>query len=158
MPWRRARQPTPVFLPGESHGQRSLAGHSPCGHVESDTTERLHFHFLQKHQIPTVFPGRPLSSPRALPAWTFLWNLAETKKPQVRASSRLPVSVPTLLGVRLGSKVPPGLSVYPRPRDKLGLGSRRGAWGLLPCARLPPLRGHTDEAPGRGPLALGPRG
>ena len=29
IPWRRARQPTPVFLPGESHGQRSLAGYSP---------------------------------------------------------------------------------------------------------------------------------
>ena len=29
IPWRRALQPTPVFLPGESHGQRSLAGHSP---------------------------------------------------------------------------------------------------------------------------------
>ena len=34
--------PTPVFLPGESHGQRSLAGYSPQGHKESDTTERLH--------------------------------------------------------------------------------------------------------------------
>ena len=34
--------PTPVFLPGESHGQRSLVGHSPQGHKESDTTERLH--------------------------------------------------------------------------------------------------------------------
>ena len=30
---------TPVFLPGESHGQRSLAGYSPWGHKESDTTE-----------------------------------------------------------------------------------------------------------------------
>ena len=30
-PWRRAWQPTPVFLPGESHGQRSLAGYSPWG-------------------------------------------------------------------------------------------------------------------------------
>jgi len=29
IPWRRACQPTPVFLPGESHGQRSLAGYSP---------------------------------------------------------------------------------------------------------------------------------
>ena len=36
---RRAWQPTPVFLPGESHGQRSLAGYSPRGHKESDTTE-----------------------------------------------------------------------------------------------------------------------
>ena len=41
IPWRRAWQPTPVFLPGESHGQRSLAGYSPQGRRESDTTERL---------------------------------------------------------------------------------------------------------------------
>ena len=32
-------QPTPVFLPGESHGQRTLVGYSPLGHKESDTTE-----------------------------------------------------------------------------------------------------------------------
>ena len=41
--WRRKWQPTPVFLPGESHGQRSLVGYSPPGCKESDTTERLHF-------------------------------------------------------------------------------------------------------------------
>ena len=35
---RRAQKPTPVFLPGESHGQRSLAGCSPSGHTESDMT------------------------------------------------------------------------------------------------------------------------
>ena len=39
IPWRRARQPTPVFLPGESHGQRSPAGYCPQGYTESDTTE-----------------------------------------------------------------------------------------------------------------------
>ena len=39
--WRRKWQPTPVFLPGESHGQRSLAGYSPWSHKELDTTERL---------------------------------------------------------------------------------------------------------------------
>ena len=39
IPWRRAWQPTPVFLPGESHGQRSLVGYSPRGCKESDTTE-----------------------------------------------------------------------------------------------------------------------
>ena len=38
-PWRRAWQPTPVFLPGESHGQRSLVGCSPKGHKDLDTTE-----------------------------------------------------------------------------------------------------------------------
>ena len=37
--WRRKRQPTPVFLPGESCGQRSLVGCSPWGCTESDTTE-----------------------------------------------------------------------------------------------------------------------
>ena len=41
IPWRKAWQHTPVFLPGESHGQRSLAGYSQWGHAESDTTERL---------------------------------------------------------------------------------------------------------------------
>ena len=40
-PWRRARQPTLLFLPGESHGQRSLVGYSPWAHKESDMTERL---------------------------------------------------------------------------------------------------------------------
>ena len=38
-PWRRAWQPTPVFLPGEAHGQRSLVGYSPWGHKELDTIE-----------------------------------------------------------------------------------------------------------------------
>ena len=41
IPWRRAWQPTPVFLPGESHGQRSLAGYSPWGHKGSDVTWQL---------------------------------------------------------------------------------------------------------------------
>ena len=40
-PWRRNWQPTPVFVPGEFHGQRSLAGYSPWGRKESDTTEQL---------------------------------------------------------------------------------------------------------------------
>ena len=39
IPWRRAWQPTPVFLPGEFHGQRSLAGKGPWGHKEPDTIE-----------------------------------------------------------------------------------------------------------------------
>ena len=39
IPWRRAWQLTPVYLPGESHAQRSLVGHSRQGHKESDTTE-----------------------------------------------------------------------------------------------------------------------
>ena len=41
IPWRRKWQPTPVFLPGKSNGQRSLAGYSPWGYKESDTKHRV---------------------------------------------------------------------------------------------------------------------
>ena len=43
--WRRQWHPTPVLLPGKSHGRRSLIGWSPWGRWGSDTTERLHFRF-----------------------------------------------------------------------------------------------------------------
>ena len=51
---RRRWHPPPVLLPGKSHGQRSLVGCSPCGCLESDMTERLHFHFhaLEKEMAP----------------------------------------------------------------------------------------------------------
>ena len=39
IPWRREWQPIPVILPGKSHGQRSLAGYSPRGHKELDTSD-----------------------------------------------------------------------------------------------------------------------
>ena len=43
--WRRQWHPTPVLLPGKSHGRRSLEGCRPWGRWGSDTTEQLHFHF-----------------------------------------------------------------------------------------------------------------
>ena len=52
MPWRRKWQPTPVPLPGKSHGQRSLVGCSPWSHKESDTTEHLHFAFTFEDKTP----------------------------------------------------------------------------------------------------------
>ena len=50
--WRRKWQPTPVFLPGKSHGLRSLVGYSPWGRKELDMTERLHFSFICVHTTP----------------------------------------------------------------------------------------------------------
>ena len=41
IPWRKEWQPTPVFLPGESHGQMSLGGYSPWGSKVSDRTKQL---------------------------------------------------------------------------------------------------------------------
>ena len=56
IPWRREWPPIPVFLPGEAHGHRSLAGYSPWDHKESDTTERLTFSlFTFSDQAPRVF-------------------------------------------------------------------------------------------------------
>ena len=45
IPWRMKWQPTSVFLLGKSHGQRTLAGYSPCGHKESDMTEHAEIAF-----------------------------------------------------------------------------------------------------------------
>ena len=64
--------PTPVLLPGKSHGWRSLVGYSPWGCEESDTTERLHLHFL----LPCIGEGNGnplqyscLENPRDGGAW-----------------------------------------------------------------------------------------
>ena len=60
--WRRKWQPTPVFLPGESHGQKSLEDYSPWGHKKSDTTERLtHKGEAIVKELPHFPSGAPLS-------------------------------------------------------------------------------------------------
>ena len=57
IPWRSKWQPTPVFLPGKSHGQKSLLGHSPWGHKESDMIEKptlmisFNLNYLPKHPV-----------------------------------------------------------------------------------------------------------
>ena len=59
--WRRKRQPTPVFLPGKFHGQRSLVSYSPWDHKESDTTERLQIDTLLffRYLVGTLEAPRP---------------------------------------------------------------------------------------------------
>ena len=47
IPWRKKWKPTPVLLPGESHGQKNLVGNSEWGRKESDTTERLSLPFTK---------------------------------------------------------------------------------------------------------------
>ena len=71
--WRRKWQPTPVFSPGEFHGQRSLAGYSPWGSIESDTTERATLGVIKNDAVITTVNFRTFSSlqketvPLALP-------------------------------------------------------------------------------------------
>ena len=69
IPRRRAWQPTPVFLPGEPHGQRSLAGYSPWDHKESDMTEAtwhtrtVNSQFSSILQVRLTVPAQRHSTP-----------------------------------------------------------------------------------------------
>ena len=79
---RRRWHPTPVLLPGKSHGRRSLVGCSPWGREESDMTERLHFHFSlsctgEGNGNPPVFlPGE--SQGRGSLVGCRLWGCTES--------------------------------------------------------------------------------
>ena len=69
---RRQWHPTPVLLPGKSHGWRSLVGCSPWGREELDTTERLHFHFSLScigEGNDSPFQRSCLENPRDRVAW-----------------------------------------------------------------------------------------
>ena len=90
---RRQWHPTPVLLPGKSHGRRSLVGCSPWGREESDTTERLHFDF----SLSCIGEGNGnplqcscLESPRGGGAWwAAVYGVAQsrTRLKQLSSSS-----------------------------------------------------------------------
>ena len=81
--WRRPQQPTPVFLPGENYGQRSLVGCSPWGRRESDTTNILCCPLLL---LPSIFPSiRVFSNESILRIrwphyWSFNFSLSPSKE------------------------------------------------------------------------------
>ena len=89
--WRRQWHPTPVLLPGKSHGWRSLVGCSPWGLEESDTTELLHFHF----SLPCIGEGNGnplqcscLENPREGGAWwAAVYGVAQSRTRLKRLSS-----------------------------------------------------------------------
>ena len=60
IPWRRKWQPTPVLLPGKSHGQRSLVRLQSIGRKKSDSAERLHFHTVL--QVALVVKNLPANA------------------------------------------------------------------------------------------------
>ena len=96
-PSRRKWQPTALFLPGESHGQRSLVGCRPWGHEELDTTERLHFPF----SLSCIGEGNGnplqcscLENPRDGGAgWAAVYGVAQgrTRLKRLSSSSRVPL-------------------------------------------------------------------
>ena len=89
--WRRQWHPTPVLLPGKSHGWRSLEGCSPWGHWESDMTEWLHFHFSLScigEGNGNPFQCSCLENPRDGGAWwAAVYGVAQSRTPLKRLSS-----------------------------------------------------------------------
>ena len=88
---RRKWQPTPVLLPGKSHGWRSLVGCSPWGCEELDTAEQLHFHF----SLSCIGEGNGyplqcscLENPRDGGAWwVAIYGVAQSQTRLMRLSS-----------------------------------------------------------------------
>ena len=72
IPWRREWLPTPVFLPGEFHGQRSLVGYGLWGHKESDTTERLTYGCFQASLVTQMVKN--LLAMRETWVWYLDWG------------------------------------------------------------------------------------
>ena len=99
---RRQWQPTPVLLPGKSHGWRSLVGCSPRGCKELDTTERLHFHFSLSHIGEGN--GNPLQcscleNPRDGGAWwVAVYGVAQSRIRLKQLSSSSSSSTPWIRG------------------------------------------------------------
>ena len=58
IPWRRAWQPTPLFLPGKFHAQRNLVAYSPWGHKESDMTEATYHAYTDNKMKGFEFIGQ----------------------------------------------------------------------------------------------------
>ena len=72
-PWRRQWQLTPIFLPGESHRQRSLVGYSLWGRKESDTTEQLNNNHPQlQHSCEDCYQNNPIPFSRSVGLQTLL--------------------------------------------------------------------------------------
>ena len=100
---RRQWHPTPVLLPAKSHGERSLVGCSPWGREESDTTERLHFHFSLScigERNGNPLQCSCLENPRDGGAWwAVVYRVAQsrTRLKRLSSSSSSRVGAPAVL-------------------------------------------------------------
>ena len=142
IPWRRKWQPTPVFLPGESHGQSSLIGYSPRGHKELDTTEWLHFRDHLENQLLT----QPWSSSE--------WMDWVPVRPKVVEFAELDSICPNYdvcpaLGVHFWASQP-GLR-YSEPRQThdsiLSAKFSKGCWGNVGHLWFTEVKAYQSEIP-----------
>ena len=91
MPWRREWLPTPVFLPGEFHGQRSLAGYSPCGPTKSDTNDWLTLYYISQDILHMMGTNRGVLLSRGLISDLFLNRTTEATGGSVVKKTCLPM-------------------------------------------------------------------
>ena len=105
-PWRRAWQPTPVFLPGESHGQRSLVSYSMWGCKESDMTEA-------SIQGSVGLPGTKVCDPH-------FFDYRESSSFSLHDLSWVPMGILKQLLIREGR----GKETREKPTVKSSLGAR----------------------------------
>ena len=101
LPWRRAWQSTPVFLPGESHGQRSLIGYSPQGCKESDTTEATWHACMSPQKEPAprwAYQGGQkdeVSKQQSMGSRRVMWTPSQCSPPhQIQVPRRTPILTP----------------------------------------------------------------
>ena len=100
VPWKRKRQPTPVFLPGKFHGQRSLAGYCPWGCKGLNITEQLSTHILRA-RTPTV----KLAALKCLNRWVSTLQGFYRFLPKTRLDSEISVAPSSAFTLHLGNKI-----------------------------------------------------
>ena len=132
---RRQWHPTPVLLPGKSHGWRSLVGCSPWGHEESDMTDPLHFHF--SHSCIGEGNGNPLQCscleyPRDGGAWwAAVHGVAQSRTRLKRLSSS-------------SSTVPLGLPWWLSGKETTCYAGDMGDMGVIPGSERSPREGNGN--------------
>ena len=162
IPWRRAWQPTSVFLPGESQGRRSPVGYSPCGHKESDTTELLTHTQMTEHNVGTT---QPVHKPTVCEKWNFQIPKGSENGPGGHAGSRWPngitwsfagASLPKPLGghFRIWNRKGHWLKVRSAGRDKVSAWTSWDNMGRRPAGSQSLGIGGTELGNRAAPAGL----
>ena len=174
VPWRRKWQPTPVFLPGESHGRRSLAGYRPWDHKESDTTVWLCITTPHPHLSSKKAGWKAFSNLGILKAWAihlFIWpcnkrfpvskkkkgrelwtqtcikeNCCVTVKAETGRTLGRRVASPPALGKQKLLSQPPEGNNMPMPRARASLTSPK-PWDIRFCCFSHPVSGTPYSSP-----------
>ena len=147
IPWRREWQPTPVFLLGESHGQRSLVGCSPGGHKELDTTEQLNNNSSVRFGLACMFSWSLLNNPHThrfemayltpLPKWCVPGDLSDALPSDFSVCNRASITLLRLLYlqellVQMSHTCIPGISLFPAVWSQINF-AYMYQFFLIPC-------------------------